>query len=345
MKMIRVLQVCNQLGLGGTEKTLQIFCKYLDRSRFEVFACGRLAGGVRVKELQNLGIQVVQGPVDLIGLCRDMQIDICHVHRGGDYEPGSLPNKQNGLPRLVETNIFNAFDRKQSDAIDCHVFVSEFSRNRYFRQYGSHPQGHYEVIYNPVDFEEFPLSQKKFTCTVGQCARPDEQKWHPVVIDSLPRIFRKVSGARANFKGLPERLEDRLSHLRMDGRVQLFPPSLDMSDFYQRLDVFTHASRVGESFGCAIAEAMANRVPVVTLQTPQRKKSNAQAELVENKVTGFVCRWQWQYAGAVIELLQNHELREKFAKAGYEKAREQFDAARVTRKLENLYVELMDRPG
>ena len=45
MAKIRVLQVCNQLGIGGTEKTIQVFSKYLDRSRFEVFVCGLRAGG------------------------------------------------------------------------------------------------------------------------------------------------------------------------------------------------------------------------------------------------------------------------------------------------------------
>ena len=38
MGKIIVLQHSNQLGLGGTEKTMQIFCKYLDRSVFEVHA-------------------------------------------------------------------------------------------------------------------------------------------------------------------------------------------------------------------------------------------------------------------------------------------------------------------
>ena len=47
MAKIRVLHVTNRLEIGGTEKTLQIFCQYLDKSRFEVFACGRLGGGVR----------------------------------------------------------------------------------------------------------------------------------------------------------------------------------------------------------------------------------------------------------------------------------------------------------
>ena len=78
------------------------------------------------------------------------------------------------------------------------------------------------------------------------------------------------------------------------------------------------------------------------LIAPQRKKANAQAELVEHTVTGFVCRWQWQYAGAVIELLRNEELRTTFGRRSYEKAREQFDASMLTKKLEQLYLDLMD---
>ena len=40
MAKIRVLHVCNQLELGGTEKVSQVFCQYLDKSCFEVFVCG-----------------------------------------------------------------------------------------------------------------------------------------------------------------------------------------------------------------------------------------------------------------------------------------------------------------
>jgi len=93
-----------------------------------------------------------------------------------------------------------------------------------------------------------------------------------------------------------------------------------------------------------MAEAMANRLPVVTIATPGRKKSNAQGEIVEHNVTGFVCRWRWQYAGAVIELLRNHPLREKMGQRGYDKAREKFEASRLTRRLEALYTDLMDHP-
>src|SRR5207249_3401040 len=139
-----------------------------------------------------------------------------------------------------------------------------------------------------------------------------------------------------------DRVKARLSGLGLAGRVELTETSVRLRDFYRRLGVFTHGARVGEGYGVVIAEAMANRLPVVTIATPQRKKSNAQGEIVEHKVTGFVCRWRWQYAGAVVELLKNHELRQQFAERSYEKAREEFEASNLTRKLERIYCDLMN---
>ncbi len=339
---IRVLHVTNRLELGGTEKTLQIFCQYLDKSRFEVFVCGRLGGGVRVAELKRAGIPVLIQPSNLTELVHEYDIDICHVHRAGAYEAGTLPDRRHGRPRVIETNVFHGFDDREDDNIDCHCFVSESSKTTYLRLYGRREARRYEVLYNPVDFSEFDVTDKPFRSTIGRCSRADDQKWHDVCVNSLPKIFRKVPDTRCLIQGATERVQGKLAALSLNGRVELLEPSVNVRDFYRRLDVFIHGSRIGETFGCVIAEAMANGIPVVTLSTPQRKKANAQAELVEHNVTGFVCRWQWQYAGAVIELLKNAELRKVFGRRSYEKAREQFDAATLTRKLERLYFDMMD---
>jgi glycosyltransferase involved in cell wall biosynthesis len=198
------------------------------------------------------------------------------------------------------------------------------------------------VLYNPVDFSELTSGSKAFNFTIGRCSRPDDQKWHDVCLNSLPKVFRKVPQARCVIQGATERVKAKLSGLDLNGRVELFEPSIQVKDFYRRLDIFIHGSRIGETFGCVIAEAMAYGIPVVTLSTPQRKKANAQAELVEHNVTGFVCRWQWQYACAVIELLRNEELRIAFSRRSYEKAREQFDASLLTKQLEQIYFDMMD---
>jgi glycosyltransferase involved in cell wall biosynthesis len=342
MSKLRVLHLTNKLELGGTEKTLEIFCRRLDKSRFEVFVCGRLGGGVRANELERLGIPVVIQPEDVTRLVREYRIDIVHVHRAGTYEPGTLPEKRGGWPRIVETNVFHGFDEQEGDRIDCHCFVSESSKAAYVRRYGRRTGARYETLYNPVDFSEFGSGHAPFSATIGRCSRADDQKWHDVCLNSLPRIFRRVPETRCVFQGATGRVRDKLASLGVNGRVELLEPSTNVGRLYQRLDVFIHGSRIGETFGCVIAEAMANAIPVVTLSTPQRKKANAQAELVEHNVTGFVCRWQWQYAGAVIELLRNAELRARFGRRSYEKAREQFEASALTRKLEQLYIDVMD---
>lgn len=340
---IRVLHACNQLGIGGTEKAIQIFCKYLDKSRYEVFVCGLKAGGVRVPEFKRIGIPVILRPESINQLVKDLNIDIYHVHRAGDFEADTLPDKDQGWPKIVETNIFNALDLRENDRIDCHLFPSRWCKNRYIQDYGMLPSAQYEALYLPVDFDEFPAYEKSFTSTIGRCSRADDQKWHDVCVDSLPKIFRKVPETRCLYQGATDRVKTRLMKLGLTGRVELSDASVNLRDFYCRLDVFTHGARVGEGYGVVMAEAMANRLPVVTIATPHRKKCNAQGEVVEHKVTGFVCRWRWQYAGAVIELLRNHDLRRQFGLRSYEKAREEFEAAGLTRKLEQIYLSLMDK--
>lgn len=343
-RKIRVLHVCNQLDLGGTEKALQIFCKYLDKSRFEVYACGRVRGGARVALLEKLGIPVIIAPRSVTDVVRELKIDICHVHRAGGTEPGSLPEKMNGWPKIVETNVFNAFDAQEGGRIDRHFFVSEYSKNYYLSHYAVSDAARCQVLYNPIDFDEFRQPHRPFSNTFGRCSRADDHKWHDVCVKSLPKILRKVPESKYLVQGVTDRVRARIDEMGLRGRVDLLEPSPDVTDFYSRVDVFAHGSRIGETFGCVISEAMANGVPVVTISTPGKGKSNAQAELVEHYVTGFVCRWEWQYAGAVVELLKNRELRERFGRRSYEKAREEFDAKKLTEKLETAYESLCVSP-
>lgn len=342
MKKIRILKIAGRLDIGGTEKAIQVFCKYLDKSRFEVIACGRDQGGCRVETLKDMGIPVIVGPVDVNEIIREYKIDIFHAYRSGHYEPGSLPEKSKGWPKILETNVFHDYDPLEGDKIDGYLFMSQFSKNYYQKRGMQRPGVLYDVMYNPVDFEELLPRTKKFSYTIGRCSRADDAKWHRVCIDCLPKVFRKVPEAHCVIQGIPDTMRHRLDRLSLDGRIDFFQPKVDVQEFYQRIDVFIHGARVGETFGSVIAEAMANKIPVVTLSTPRKKKANAQVELVEHGVTGYACRWSWQYGNAVVELLKNHDLRERFAQQGYEKAREQFEASRLTRKLEDVYTALMD---
>ena len=343
MRKVRVLLCINHLDLGG-EKSILVHSKYFDKSQFEVFACSRLGGGRRVPEFEKYGIPVFVGPLNIDDLLEELKIDVYHVFRSGDYEEGSLPQRQSRHLRIVETNIFRAYDFVENQLIDCHLFPSDHCKDRYYADYGFSSKKRYETLYHPIDFDEFHQHQKTFSATFGRVSRPDDYKWHKICLKVIPKVYKKVPESQCLIMGISEQKRTLLDSLGLAKRVQLFDTSLDVASFYRRLDVFTHGSRVGETFGCVIAEAMANRLPVVTVSTPQRKKSNAQIELVEDGDTGFVRQFGWSYANAVVELLQNEPLRVKMGRRGYEKAREQFEASRVTRKLEQIYRDVLDMP-
>ncbi len=341
MYRIKVLYTTNQLGIGGTEKTLQILCKYLDKSKFDVYVCGRLAGGLRAGEIQQYGIPVYVKPMNIDSLIGEFKIDIYHVHRAGDYEPGSLPQKKPHGLKVVETNVFGELDVVENYSIDCHIFVSQWCLKRYLEKYCQFHNKLYRSIYNPVDFDEFPENiPRPFHNTFGRVSRADDQKWHDVCLRIIPKVIKKIPDAHCHLMGITDRVKQIILSLKVMNSVIIHELSLNVSEFYRTLDVFTHGARIGETFGCVIAEAMANRIPVVTLSTPG--KPNAQAELVDHKINGFVCRTEGQYAGVVVELLENHSLRESFGARAYEKARDHFDAQMISKQHEALYEELMD---
>ena len=40
-KKIKIAFYCNQLSIGGTERSMELFCKYLDREKFDVYVISK----------------------------------------------------------------------------------------------------------------------------------------------------------------------------------------------------------------------------------------------------------------------------------------------------------------
>ena len=80
---MKVLHVVHQLGVGGTEKTAVLFCKYLKKLGVEV-SIYSFKGGPRVDEATRYGVPVHIGdPFDLADYCTANKFDVLHLHRGG----------------------------------------------------------------------------------------------------------------------------------------------------------------------------------------------------------------------------------------------------------------------
>lgn len=347
---VRVLHVVKSLGLGGTEKTMQLMVSNLDRSRFAPFVYSPV-DGERRELLRQAGVPVIVGG-DLLSVLEKLRPDVVHLHRAGWPEPELLAPVKRFRPRaVVETNVFGRLDDSPLGAvIDAHLLVSRFCLERLAADNPSLDAARYRVLYNPVDTDLFArLSpERDFSRPVaGRLSRPDPGKWSRLAFDMLPIL--KASEPRFRFLviGATPEFEDFVRGQGLEENVQCLPPeSRDegLADFFGRVSLLAHANDTGESFGMAIAEAMAAGLPVVT-HPAAGNRDNAQLELVEHGVTGLVAATVEDYAQAVLRLWRHPEEARRMGAAGREKAARLYRAQEIARQLGDIYDELLASSG
>jgi len=76
-------------------------------------------------------------------------------------------------------------------------------------------------------------------------------------------------------------------------------------------DVMVHMSTIGESFGMAIAEAMSLGKAVITNETRQDSKSNAQGELIKHGESGYLFNDSYSVYRQLLFLAENAGERER----------------------------------
>jgi glycosyltransferase involved in cell wall biosynthesis len=343
----RVLHVVKSLGLGGTQKAMQLVASRLDRSRFTPFVYS-FADGERRAQLKAAGVPViVEG--DLFSALRRLAPDLVHIHRAGWPEPELLlPVKRFGPRAVVETNVFGRLDDTPlGRVIDAHLFVSRFCLDRLAAHQGAHLDlSRCRVVYNPVDTDLFArlTPERDFSRPVAaRLSRPDPGKWSHLAFDSLPILKRLEPGFTFRVIGATPEFEDFVRAQGLSGNVELLPQvasDQELADFFGRATLLAHANDTGESFGMAIAEAMAAGLPVVTHRA-LGERDNAQLELVEHGVTGLVADTAEDYAQAMAWLWRNPDEARRMGLAGRDKAARLYRVQVVVDQLQDIYSELL----
>lgn len=351
---IRVLHAVKSLGLGGTEKVMQLLVRHLDPERFEV-AVHSPVDGPRAAQIREGG----RGVATYVGMGLEKALaafrpDIVHLHRAGWAEPEFLHPLRHGPQRLVvETNVFGRHDDSPSArSIDTHLFVSHFCAQRFAKGTGIPAEWpRYGVLYNPVDTDRFevllPEGPRAETPVLGRISRADPGKWSAIALNILPLLARSVPGFRCRIiGGIPE-AERFVREHGLAEAVEFLPPVAtdeELAAFYGGLAVLAHANDTGESFGLVIAEAMACGLPVVT-HPALGERDNAQLELVEHGVTGLVAATAEYYAQAVRWLFEHPMEARRMGQAGREKARRLYRAQDIAARLGEMYLDLLARKG
>lgn len=347
MAPIRVLHVSHGLGLGGTEKVMQLLASGLDRARFEPFVFS-FADGPRRRQLQAAGIEVAVGR-DLPRCLERLHPHIVHLHRAGWPEPGLLrPLKLARVPVVVETNVFGRRDPSpQANIIDRHLFVSHFCARRYAAVEGIDTSGpRFGVLHNPVDtdfLERRTPAQPWGQPVFGRVSRADPGKWSSLALDILPLLKRQIPDFRFRVIGGTPEAREFVRAQGLEANVEWLEPvasDAELAEFYGSLGLLAHANDTGESFGLVIAEAMAAGLPVVT-HPAQGLRDNAQLELVDHGLTGLVASSAEEYASAVAFLLTHPDEARAMGRCGREKARRLFRVQAVVSRLESIYLDLL----
>ncbi|BBD08639.1 glycosyltransferase family 4 protein [Desulfovibrio ferrophilus] len=345
---IPVLHITGSLGLGGTEKTLQLFVSHLDKARFSpsVFA---FEDGPRRAMLAAKGIDVFVGG-DLLVILQRLRPAIVHLHRPGWPDPKVLRLlRLAGVPAVVETNVFGRFDPSpQAKIIDRHLFVSRFCLERYGQMNQINVKGpRYQVLYNPVDtdlFARYSRQNDAVAHCVGRLSRPDPGKWSALALEMLPHLQKHIPDMTYRVIGGTPKAKQWVHTRGLDDHVKFCEAvhtDEELADFFNSISVLAHANDTGESFGLVIAEAMAAGLPVVTHPCPS-PKDNAQLELVEHGQTGLIATTAEEYATAVAWLLNHPREARAMGEAGRAKAQRLYRAQTVTRQLETIYQDLLD---
>ena len=369
MSKINILQAINTLGMGGAQKTLQIYTKYLDKRWFNVTVCGVDRGGPRAELLQQLGydVYITHGDKDaLVRLMREKDIHILHLHLSVVLgSPALRAAKEAGVVAVVATNIFGRPAPAEVERyVDRHLHISKSCALRYQKWKSITNQRFFDrhrVVYYPVDLEEFDayaatsgrlekmrlkLGISDASPVIGRIGRPAIGKWSDLCIRMMPHLVRRVPNVKYLMMGVPEAKKAEIENSNLADHFVFLEPSPDpvkVVEFYGLIDVLAHSSRIGESFGLVIAEAMAARVPVVVNSTPLR--DNAQIELVDHGITGWIANTPESYAEAVAELLLNPALAKKMGEAGRHKVESTYAATKVVRMLEKTYVDVLREKG
>jgi glycosyltransferase involved in cell wall biosynthesis len=380
---IRVVHYANNLGLGGTERSMELLCRHLDPALFDVHVVSMryrppehpplklrvalLLNNSRAKTLREdaphrnariesfremLGdrLSIAESAEELRPIFQRLRPEILHVHFVGAAPPLDDPEIVATAPILVTTNPFEMQPVAAGGSIRRFLFVSEWLLRERAPWANGDPRA--AVLPNPIDDPidqpaaagnlraELGIPPKAFV--IGRIGRPDPAIYDPIALDA----YRAVADDNTWFLAAapPTEMVRAAQRAGLKHFVAL-PPSADwkwLSRFYATLDVFAHSRRDGETFGCAIAEAMIHGVPVVSHLSG---KMEAHVETIGDGGR-VVARDDWRaYANVLATLRSNMDLRRSMGEAARLRARSEFSAAQVTRRLEAIYTDLLAGPN
>lgn len=298
---MRILQISSASSLGGGERHLADLAHGLLKRGHDVHLALRPRSPLldELKELRKGNVATLslrnsldaKSARDLATLVHKNDIQIVHAHMARDYSLAAYAVRRNPRAKLIVTRhvlfTLNRLHRVTLAHAARVIAVSEAVAQQ-LRKDNVVPAEKISVVLNGIDTAKFARAKAEFdreqfleawnfprnSLLVGTVGDLSPLKGQEEFIRATAQVLRGFPGAYFVVCGVDhsedgrhqKRLEQLIAEAGLKDRVRLVGWLEDLPKLYSALDVFVSASHT-ESFGLAIAEAMASGAAVVATRT------------------------------------------------------------------------------
>lgn len=363
---MRILQISSAQFLGGGERYLADLANALAERGHEVFAIVRpnspLVAELSKLERANVKSLALRNSFDaqsarrLAAFVKAHRIEVVHAHMARDYPLAAYAAWNSHARFVVTRHVLFPMHRlhKLTLARVWRAIAVSNAVALQLRAEGVVPREKIAVIQNGVDIERLQRGLAGFdrgvffgrwnlpadSLLVGTVGELKALKGQEEFLRAMGEVAKSFPNARFVVAGVDssktqERrmfLKRLVSELGLESKTVFIDWMDDIAPLYRALDVFVSASRA-ESFGLAMAEAMACETVVIATSTEGAK------EIINDGETGLLVPVgnSGAIAAAVINLLNDPAERERLAKGGAARVRAQFSLERMVAATEAVY--------
>lgn len=359
--MINIVQVVEDLRLGGLERVIENIVMHFDTEKYRVSVLCLSRGGEIAERLisigrdvEILGINNYHHPLNLakvVKWLRQKNIDIVHTH---GYPAGVL-----GRVAAIITGVPCIFHHVHSTYLDLNrrhhlieKILSKFSRKiiccseavrEFVQEKENISEDKLTVIYNgvpkPVNIDLKKISELKNTLgfhknniVVGCVASLNQHKGHRYLLEA----FREIDNAYLLIVGggpMAEELKEYSFKLGISERTVFTGHKMDVAPYISLMDIAVLPSSEREGLGISVIEAMALSKPVIVTAI------GGLPEVVAGGETGIVveAKNSKALASAISKLSAAPDIRERMGTNGKERYEKMFSLNDMLKRMEKLY--------
>ncbi|PRR85662.1 glycosyltransferase family 4 protein [Clostridium luticellarii] len=376
MKKIRILHIAQ--SNGGVLEYLKMLIKYMDTEKFEFYLLASKEYEEERKNFEEIGckldtivmVREISPNLDLKSIIairryiKKVNPDIIHLHSSKAGALGRIASMFLSIPVVYNAHgwafdmdvsnkkklIYAYVEKMLANFTDVIVNISDHEKSNQLK-YNIKPKKYTEVIYNGIDLRRYKIKYniKKIKSelnipfnafVVGMVGRISAQKSPESFIQIANSLKKKLDCCYFILVGggeLRDKVEQLICKYGLRNNLLITGWTDEVPKYISLFDVGILTSK-WEGFGLVLAEYMASKKPVVAFN------SGGIHDVVKNNYNGLLINYGDidGFCDAIIKIKTNNKLKDKLVNNGYKSANEKFNAERVAREHEKLYLELIN---